>query len=556
MAAAIQATDYYRTAIYGRLSVLDNGKVNSDSIENQIELMNRYVAEHKYLVLVDRFIDNGHTGTDFERPEWDRLMGAVKSGEINCIVVKDLSRFGRNYIEAGQLLEKVFPRLGVRFISINDGYDSAALNTTDELSASLKNIVNDYYAKDISRKSCSALKAKRQRGDYVGSYAPHGYLKDPNNKNHLIIDPETAPVINRVFGYRAEGMGYESILRILNAENIPSPGRYRFENGIITNNNKRGSNLLWERHALRDILHNIAYLGHIAQGKSASRLYDGIPFHRTSEDEWDIAYNTHEAIISEELFQRVQRVNNARSAAYKEDYDKYEHLPKRNNPYGRRLVCADCGAVLKLYRSLAKGGKKAYFIYNCPTYETHRELGCASKKSIRSYELDQAVIEALNRQIELFLDAKAVMERMLQKKGQQNCATSAGNPLADLQSQLNKKKSLFTSLYTDYRDGLLSSDDFTYARTKYRSEIEALEKRILEVTSAPPQIESYLPSTEKWCSLIEKFRYVKTVTEELVSAFIAEIKLDAENSISIRFTFEDEYLLLRNACDSQAMEVA
>ena len=172
----------YNAGLYGRLSVLDNGKTDGDSIESQIDLMERYVAERPYLHRAGLFVDNGYSGTDFARPDWDRLMEAVRAGEINCIVVKDLSRFGRNYIETGQLLEKVFPRLGIRFISINDGYDSALLNSTDELAASLKNIVNDYYAKDISLKSHSALDGKRRRGEFVGGYAPHGYQKDPQNK--------------------------------------------------------------------------------------------------------------------------------------------------------------------------------------------------------------------------------------------------------------------------------------------------------------------------------------------------------------------------------------
>ena len=174
----------FNAGLYGRLSVLDNGKLDGDSLETQISLMEEYVRQRPYLRRTKLYQDNGYTGTNFERPAWDELLGDVKSGKINCIVVKDLSRLGRNSIEAGEFLEKECPRLGVRFISINDGYDSASLNSTEELTAALKNIINDYYAKDISRKSCSALAIKRQNGEYIGSYAPYGYQKDPENKNH------------------------------------------------------------------------------------------------------------------------------------------------------------------------------------------------------------------------------------------------------------------------------------------------------------------------------------------------------------------------------------
>lgn len=275
--------------LYGRLSVLDNGKVDGEPIESQIAIIEQYVAGHPELKIVERYIDNGYTGTNFDRPNWERMMADVKSGRINCIIVKDLSRLGRNYIETGRFLERICPKLGIRFISVNDNYDTAEIKSQDEFAASLKNIVNDYYAKDISLKSGSALKAKRQRGEYIGSYAPHGYLKDPSNKNHLIINPETAPVIQQIYQWRAEGLGYGTITRMLNERGIPSPGRYRFEHGIVTNNNKKGSSLLWNRHALTDILRNIVYIGHLAQGKCTASLARGIPVHRTPESEWDIA---------------------------------------------------------------------------------------------------------------------------------------------------------------------------------------------------------------------------------------------------------------------------
>lgn len=550
------AVPIYSTAIYGRLSVLDNGKRDGDSIESQIDLLKEFVAGRAYLNLTDCYVDNGFTGTDFDRPEWDRLMADVKAGRINCIVVKDLSRLGRNYIESGQLLEKVFPYLGVRFISINDGYDSAALNSTDELSASLKNIVNDYYAKDISRKACTALKVKRQRGDYIGSYAPHGYLKDPENKNHLIVDPKTAPVIRQIFQWRAEGMGYSTMLRRLNDQDIPSPGRYRYENGIITNNNKRGSGLLWNRHVLSDILRNIVYLGHLAQGKSSSKLYGGIAFHRTPEEEWDIVYDTHEPIVEESLFRAVQEINSARSTAYLETYGKYTNLPKGENPYGRLLVCADCGTMLKLYRNIYRGGEKACFTYICPTYEDHREIGCRSKKSMRSTVLDEAVLVTLRKQMELFSDAHQVLERLLQEKSHLPQSSMENGELDALERQLNRKRTLFTSLYTDYRDGTLTKEEFIFARGKYQTELDALEQRLAELRGISEKAERYVPYAERWAALIARYRSAETVTKELVETFIAQVRVGADDSVSIKLSFEDEYAALLDACKRLREEVA
>lgn len=187
--------DIFRTAVYLRLSVEDNGKKDADSLDNQRELLLSYVADRPYLELIEIYEDNGWTGTDFDRPAFQRMLEDAQKGKINCIVVKDLSRLGRNYVEAGNYLEKVFPFLNLRFIAVNDNYDSASLTSGEHLGATLKNVVNDIYAKDISRKSCSALKMKRVKGEYIGNYAPYGYLKDPQDKNHLIVDPETAPIV-------------------------------------------------------------------------------------------------------------------------------------------------------------------------------------------------------------------------------------------------------------------------------------------------------------------------------------------------------------------------
>lgn len=331
----ISDTEIFRTAIYLRLSLEDNGKKDGDSMENQQKMLLDYVVSRPYLMLVDTYMDNGYTGTDFSRPEFSRMMDDVKAGKINCIVVKDLSRLGRNYVEAGDYLEKVFPFLNVRFIAVNDHYDSAFLTSGDQLGASLKNIVNDMYAKDISRKITSAMKAKRLRGDYIGNYAPYGYLKDPENPSHLIIDQEIAPIVVEIFEMRATGAGIATIARALNEKGYPSPGRLRFERGIITNNNKKGTDLPWNRHVLTELLRNVVYIGNLAQGRSTQCLYKGIAYHWTDPSEWDVVEHTHEPIISMELWERAQSVDKRNSKAAKDSFGKYAHLPKRRTPMAR-----------------------------------------------------------------------------------------------------------------------------------------------------------------------------------------------------------------------------
>ncbi len=540
--------------LYGRLSVLDNGKVDGEPIESQIAIIEQYVAGHPELKIVERYIDNGYTGTNFDRPNWERMMADVKSGRINCIIVKDLSRLGRNYIETGRFLERICPKLGIRFISVNDNYDTAEIKSQDEFAASLKNIVNDYYAKDISLKSGSALKAKRQRGEYIGSYAPHGYLKDPSNKNHLIINPETAPVIQQIYQWRAEGLGYGTITRMLNERGIPSPGRYRFEHGIVTNNNKKGSSLLWNRHALTDILRNIVYIGHLAQGKCTASLARGIPVHRTPESEWDIAYHTHDPIITEELFNQVQEINRSRADAYNANYGACSHLPKGDNPYRERLVCADCGTQMKLYRNLSKNHKKAYFTYICPTYEEHQELRC-TKKTIRSNDLDAMVLKTLKIQMELFCDAQQVLER-LSKKQPKFPAHTEENELQQLEQQVKRKQGYATSLYADYRTGLLTREEYTFARGKYQEEVAALQGRISQLQERLTLTSQVSDCAKSWMALIEQYKSAEIVSRELVTAFISEIRLSADGSIKVSFLFQDELSRIRAHCKAVESEVA
>lgn len=213
------------------------------------------------------------------------------------------------------------------------------------------------------------MKAKRLRGEYIGNYAPYGYLKDPKNRNHLIIDPEIAPFVVEIFEMRAEGLGITAIARRLNERDVPSPGRLRYERGILTNNNKAGSGLLWNRHVLTDLLKNVAYIGNLEQGRSTSCLYKGVAFHWTEKSEWDLAVGTHEPVITCELWERVQTVNEKKAREAKNTYGKYAGLPKRENPYGSLLRCADCGRVIKQvhsYSTSKKSGTSIYYNYKCP----------------------------------------------------------------------------------------------------------------------------------------------------------------------------------------------
>ena len=503
-------------------------------------------------------MDNGFTGTDFERPEFNRMLKDARDGRINCIVVKDLSRLGRNYVEAGDYIEKVFPFLGIRFIAVNDHYDSDSLTSGDELGASLKNVVNDVYAKDISRKVGTAMKQKRLRGEYIGNYAPYGYLKDPKDKNHLIIDQEIAPIVVEIFELRARGNGINTIARILNERDIPSPGRLRYERGIITNNNKKGSGLLWSRHVLSDLLKNVVYIGNLAQGRSASCLYKGIPFHWTEESEWDLVENTHEAIISLELWKRVQEVTARKSREAKESHGKYANLPKRENPYGSLLRCADCGRVIKqvhAYNTSKRSGTSIYYNYKCPENIELGDTACP-KKNIRAADLDEAVLATIRKQMEIFMDTQKILKELIAQEKETAKQEAPIARVKDIQKEIDRRKGLCTALYTDLKEGILTQDEYFYAKMRYQEEIDSLEKELQELKSIRGKASEAAQGEKKWEQLISKYYKAQTLNPAMMEAIVKEIKLYADNSISIEFRYMNEFEELLQECERIRREVA
>lgn len=531
-----------RVALYIRLSVEDNGK-DSDSIANQLKLGQEYLADHPSLQLIDTYIDNGYTGTNFDRPEFNRMLQDAQSAKIDCIVVKDLSRLSRNYIEAGEFLEKICPFLGIRFISINDNYDTNTLTATDELGLSIRNIINDYYAKDISKKVSSALENRMLQGIYIGNWAPYGYLLDPDGRGHLLPDPQTAPIVLQIYQWRAEGMSYMGINHQLNNLSIPSPSEYKRQQGIDTNHNKRSKTILWNKHMIKLILSDEVYRGHLVQRKNHQNLARGISYHTSTEQEIIRVENTHEPIVPESLFAKVQELNINVKKNTKTNYGKYAHLPQGNNIFKGKFVCTDCGSVMKLYRSFNTQKTRAYFTFKCPTAEEHRGLSCA-KRRIKQEVLEQTILTAIQTQINLFLDENAAIAQLIaQKKQERKPAINQSTPAA-LKQKLEKKRSLFTGLYIDYKKGILTKDEYLTAKQLYSEQIKSLEQELQDVESKQHTQETNLFATHQWIQLVQQYAHAESLTEDMVRAFIQQIRLSADGTVAITFRFADEFMRL------------
>lgn len=311
----------WRVGAYLRLSVENSGGKTEDSIENQRTAVLALIDTQQDMCLHDVYCDNGETGTNFARPAFERLMRDLHAGTINCVVVKDLSRFGRNYLEAGMLLEQTFPSMGVRFVAINDAFDTqTAVRSTEGYIIPLRNILNDIYAKDISLKTGSALKIKQQQGDFIGAWAAYGYRKDSQNRHRLAVDEPAAAVVRQMFQWKAQGMGNAAIARELTRQKIPSPSAYRYQLGLVKQNSL--SDVPWRGSTVKCILQNEVYLGHTVQGRRRASLYQGQKQRRLPRAQWMVVENTHPVLVERALFDAAQAV--MRAAGDKERRNGHE----------------------------------------------------------------------------------------------------------------------------------------------------------------------------------------------------------------------------------------
>ena len=335
----------YSVGIYVRKSCAEEN--NSDSINTQISMVENFVAKNDNFRIYDIYADNGETGTKFDRPEFNRLMEDIRTGSVDCVVVKDLSRFGRNYMEAGALLETIFPYMNVRFIAVNEHYDSLSETAQDNsLTISVENLLNDLYAKDISKKINSAYLENFKQGNYMGAYAPYGYLRSPDNCHRFIIDSETAPTVKKIFEMKANGETYQGIANYLNKEGIESPSNYKYRIGILRDK-RFAAEKPWLAGVVKSMLSNQCYIGNIVQGKKRCRNSTNNKMVAMAENDWFISENMHKPIIDRDLWDKVQKSINETEKIYKDRQGKYKDRFQPENLLFKKIICSECGKFLR-----------------------------------------------------------------------------------------------------------------------------------------------------------------------------------------------------------------
>lgn len=534
---AVPAEVTYTAVGYARLSVLETrDRKDSEALQNQKALIREHIQGRKDLALLSIFEDNGETGTNFRRPGFEAMMEEIRAGRANCIVVKDLSRFGRDYLEAGNYLEHVFPALGVRFISIGDGYDSADATTADCLVVALKNLMNQVYSKDISRKSGSVLREKIRRGEFIGAYAAYGYVKDPADKHRIIIDPEAAEVVRTIFRKKLEGGSSTAIVRWLNDSGILSPCCYRHRKGILIDQ-RFAQPRPWKVQTVKAILENQVYLGHTVQGRRRSEFYAGIPDRLLPREEWTVVEDTHEAIVSQEDFDAVQAICGEKNKAYHARLGKYDHLGKSENILKGLVCCGDCGRPMVRYKKVAYG-KRVDYHYTCPNYAAMLDKSGCTYKYLREDVLLDTLSQLIGREIEQTVDAVWLAKRL--SAGTEGQVAARAAELRRLNAELERAQTRKKTAMQDFLAGALTWAEHERLKSCLAEETERLRERIEALRREQRRQSETLTADNPWLRAFSGLRLPDRLTGELAHALIQRITIYADDRIEVELKYRDE----------------
>ena len=522
------------TALYCRLSQEDELKGDSNSIQNQRAILEKYAKDNGF-ENIEVFVDDGYSGVSFNRPDFQRLLEMMEQGKVAVLITKDLSRLGRNYIEVGQYTEMLFPRWDVRYIAVNDNYDSL-YSEGNEL-APFKNLFNEWYARDTSKKIRAVVKAKAERGERVGTVVPYGYRKDPDVKGHLLVNEDTAPVVRLIFSLCAEGKGPKVIANILREKQILKPTAYRYQTsgkyGATTDTEDIYG---WNDRTVAGILDNEIYLGHTINCRTTVVSYKDKRKKDIPESEWYRFENTHEAIIDKVTWDIARKVREGkRRRTNMGDVDKYSGL----------LYCADCGS--KLYFVRGTTIKREAYNFICSRYRKHMGHELCTPHTIREMALDEIVLEEI-RSVTYYARANtAQFVNFIQKKSSAESRQELNAKAAEL-GRLEKRNgelnALFKRLYEDHVLGKVTSEQFRMLSEGYNEEQRTIQEEIPKLRKAIEDLKASATNVERFLEIVRKYTDIKELTPEILRTFISKIVIhersrkhakDAEQDIDIYF---------------------
>ncbi len=508
----------YHAALYIRLSKEDESEGPSQSVQNQESLLREFVQQHR-LSVYDTYIDDGWSGTSFDRPAFQRMIADIEAKKVNMVITKDLSRLGRDYIMTGHYMERYFPEHRVRYISLLDGIDTGVDSTANDITP-FRAIMNDMYAKDISKKIKSVKRDKQQKGKFIGGKPVYGYKMHPTEKNKIVIDEEVAPIVRRIFALALSGMSCRNIAALLNQEGVPTPATYAnlpvAKPGPYTG--------LWSSERISDMLQNETYIGNMVQGRSVKISYKSKKCLKQDPANWVVVEGTHEPLVDRETFQKVRMLVNSRKHTRSRTYD---FLLKG------LIFCHECGYPLAvLNRKNAKGEDVLYFV--CRTYQRFTKAGVCTCHSIKEKTVTEAVVAKVREVCQAYLKPDELLPVAREAVENARKQSSLESELQALQSKIDSLTANLDRMYTDRLSGLLPEADFQRIFGRIKLEREQLEEKRQELELRQ---KSPVRSEDRAKKLVQRFIETAGESRELLVSLIERVELTEDKEIIIKFRF-------------------
>ena len=534
----------WRLGEYIRLSKEDlkKGKDDSNSVKNQRDLLNDFYQKHiEEFESVSEYVDDGHTGTDANREDFQRLLADVMSGKINCVVVKDLSRFARNYSDAGSLIDNLFVQMGVRFISLAENVDSFTNpDSVSNIIVPITNVMNDNYCYQTSKKIRQVFDYKRRNGQYIGAFAPYGYIKHPKDKHKLIVDPDAAETVKLIFSLFLQGTSKRAIALHLNEHGVPSPSAYKLLKGLPVST--RGyDEPMWGGRMIHAILTNPTYTGDLAQGRSRVKSYKVHQIETVPREEWVEVAGTHEAIIDYETFDKVQ-------ALLKRD--------TRTSPEGRKvhlfsgfLKCADCGRAVT--RCVSKNN---HVYYAFSTYKNRSRTAC-TMHSIKHERLEAAVLFGIQYQVHLAVSHSEAIARINSAPTKKSQSFRLDELIATKEKELAKITRYKQSLYQDWKDGEITQQDYRSMKADYERQVAALSDVLERLTAERAELANGVDNEHPALVAFMKYQNIDKLTREALIDLVDHIKVYENGNISVKCKFADEFRKIAEYIEINTSEI-
>ena len=519
----------YKAAAYIRLSYTDDHSSESDSVSNQRKLIENFVERNPDIEVVSEKIDDGYSGIIFDRPAFKEMMQDVTDGNINCVIVKDLSRLGREYIETGRYLRRVFPAYGVRFIAITDSIDTAH-DSGDDLTVSVKNIMNEAYCRDISIKTRSSLDVKRRNGDFVGAFPVYGYMKAEGNKNLLVPDPYAARVVCDIFRMRLEGASASKIASELNRLGILSPLAYKKNNGLPYA--KKGyadkADCKWSATTIIRILQDETYTGTLVQGKQGTPHYKIKQMEQRPASEWVRVPDAHEALIARQDFELVQRIKGLDTRTSPNEDTVYL--------FSGILICGCCGS--RMTRKTNRANGKEYHYYYCPT---GKKKGCAHPVMLKESSLIDCVRDSLKAYIGNIASLEALLTGIDQSSINQALAKEYSDHITDNERRLEQVLEFKARLYESLVGGMLTKEEYASYKAKYTKQAEDIRESVRVLKEKLTEVLENRSERNRWISQFTQFSTLETLDRRALIHMVQSIRVRGKKELDITFTHEDEY---------------